>query len=82
MITDVRKGSFQDIYFHKNYDWALIAISFVFIISSSKNATTNFCVKIGSPVSVGSKWKYISFPWLPLVAAHVRKRLARALHTS
>jgi hypothetical protein len=82
MITDVPKGSFQDIHFHKDYDWVLIAISFVFISSFSKKSTTIFSVKNGCHVSIGSQWKYSSFPWLPLLAAHIRKRLARAIHTS
>jgi hypothetical protein len=35
-----------------------------------------------APAGAGNHEKYFSFPWLPSVAAHVRKSLAQTLHTS
>jgi len=34
------------------------------------------------PGSRGNYIKYVSFPWLPVVAAHDRKGLAQELHSS
>jgi hypothetical protein len=62
-------------------------IHFCLLIYSQKLffLTRKLTLKIDSAASTGSHGnysKYFSFPWLPVVAAHDRKRLAQALYTS
>jgi hypothetical protein len=62
----------------------VVAISFVFIITSQKLLLKDE-VKVDSVASSGSHGrysKYVSFPCPPVVAAHHSERLAQELHNS
>jgi hypothetical protein len=53
--------------------------SFVFITSKKLFFKQKANIEIYNAASTRRHWKYVGFPWFPVVATHDRKRLAQAL---